>query len=52
MIAAMLFLFVFGAYLYSEEHPKSAYVSPRYCFNGEDNFKSDVCSKIGMQWPL
>lgn len=25
---------------------------PAYCFNDTDNFKSDVCSKIGKQWSL
>lgn len=34
------------------EHHSSSYVSPLFCFNDTDNFKSDVCSKIGKQWSI
>jgi hypothetical protein len=46
---------IFGALSLAYPHQeaaKSTYVSPRFCYDEDDNFKSDVCSKIGKQWNL
>jgi hypothetical protein len=43
---------VYLGYALSPEHPKNPYASPRYCYDEDDDFKSDVCSKIGKQWNL
>jgi hypothetical protein len=51
LMPAVIFLALMGAYPH-QEAPKSTYVSPRYCYDEDDNFKSDVCSKIGKQWNL
>lgn len=52
VIVIGLWIVLIGAMAVDYTHKPAPYDPPAYCYDSEDNFKSDVCSKIGKTCAL